>query len=143
MSKYTELYKSASVKDDDGKLLVLLDDAMIRLEHENSSLYKHIVNEMEEIAYSITRSESENIVHNMRPRGQQWSYQRVDEICKSKGIEGKTTDFYLCMNMAYNDYYDTAALYGLQKDEEFYFSVAKDFIYDADAKPHKVARYFI
>ena len=47
------------------------------------------------------------------------------------------------MNMIYNDYCDTAKLYNLQNDPEFFFSLARDFIEDPDAKPLKVEKYFL
>lgn len=51
--------------------------------------------------------------------------------------------YYLCMNMAYNDYYKTAESVGKGEDPEFYFSIARDFINDADAKDFKVEKYFL
>lgn len=51
-------------------------------------------------------------------------------------------DFY-GISMVYNDYYDTAKTFGLQNDPEFYFSLAKDFIDDPNAKPLKVEKYFL
>ena len=42
-----------------------------------------------------------------------------------------------------NDYYDTAKVFGLQNDAEFYLNLAKDFIEDPAAKPLKVEKYFL
>ena len=60
----------------------------------------------------------------------------------SKGIEDKYVIWYLVMNMTYNDYRNTASLVDMSEDEEFYFSLSKDFIDDIDGKPFKVERYF-
>lgn len=74
----------------------------------------------------------------MRPAGQHWTHKQVKEYLATKGI----TDYYLVMNMVFNDYQKTAQLFNLQNDVEFYFSLARDFIEDVDAKPFKVERYF-
>lgn len=142
MGDYKELYHSATAKDDTDRVCCLVADVMSRLERENPQLYRQMVEDMEEIAYSITKEDAERIVRNMRPKGQMWSYQQIEEFCKTKGITENITDYYLVMNMAYNDYFNTASMYGLQKDNEFFYSLARDFIYDQDGKPHKVARYF-
>ena len=62
---------------------------------------------------------------------------------KSHGIKGDWTNWYLVLNMHYNDYYDTAKAFDLQDDPEFFSSLARDFIEDADAKPLKVEKYFL
>lgn len=142
MDKHKELYHSAQQKDDSDRICTLLSDMMSRLERENPRMYHEIIKGMEDIAYSITIEEAERIVRNMSPKGQYWSCDDVKALLKSKGIEGKDTDYYLVMNMVYNDFYRTATMYGVQKDVEFFFSLAKDFIEDPDAKPHKVAKYF-
>ena len=38
---------------------------------------------------------------------------------------------------------NTAVMVGMQNDDEFYFSLACDFINDPDAKPFKVEKYFL
>lgn len=142
MNKHTELYHAAQQKDENDRLAMLFTQMMDKLERENPTAYRRIMNDVEEIAYAITKEDAEKIVRNMSPKGQYWTYNDVKEFLKSKGIEGHDTDYYLVMNMVYNDYYRTASLYGVQKDVEFYFSLAHDFIEDQDAKPHKVAKYF-
>ena len=112
------------------------------LERIDPRTYQHLTSQLETIAYSIDREDAETIVRNMRPKGQMWSFEQVKEFVKSRGISDRWVDWYLVMNMSYNDYYNTAKLYGHQNDEEFYFNLAKDFIDDPDADPHKVAKYF-
>lgn len=79
----------------------------------------------------------------MKPRGQMWSYEQIKKYIEGKGITDRYVDWYLVMNMCYNDYYNTAKMYGLQNEVDFYFHLAKDFIEDPDAEPHKVAKYFL
>lgn len=142
MGKNYQLYEKAQEKDTGCELCVVIGDALDQLEKNYPSLYAEMVAPIEKIAYCIPKDEAERIVRNMKPRGQYWSYSDIEEFLKGKGITTGITDYYLVMNMAYNDYYSTAAMYGLQKDAEFYFSLAKDFIEDPDAKPHKVSKYF-
>lgn len=101
-----------------------------------------VADKMQQVAYKITLPEAENCVKAMRPAGQNWSYKQVKEYLATKGITDRLTDYYLVMNMVYNDYQRTAQTFGLQSDVEFYFSLARDFIEDVDAKPFKIERYF-
>lgn len=143
MGKNFELYKTAKEKDSDEQLNIVIADILDTLQREYPNFYNTIVTPLEDMAYSISKDEAERIVRNMKPRGQQWSYGEVAALCESKGITEHLVDYYLAINMAYNDYYPTAAMFGLQKNPEFFFSIAKDFITDADAEPHKVSMYFI
>lgn len=112
------------------------------LEKADPRAYREIMSKMEHMAYSITPEEAETIVKHMRPKGQVWSMAQIKEYVTSKGVHENYSDWYLVMNMCYNDYYSTAKLYGLQNETDFYFNLAKDFIEDPDAEPHKVAKYF-
>lgn len=62
---------------------------------------------------------------------------------RAKGITEDCVSWYLVMNMAYNDYHDTAAMVGMSEDAEFYYSIANNFINDIDGKKYKVAKYFL
>lgn len=121
------------------KLLCILD---WWYENSDLSLRKAICNKLEELAYKITQADAEQIVRAMKPRGQNWSVQQICEYLEAKGITDECTEYYLVMNMAYNDYYATAKTFDLQDDPEFFFSIARDFIEDVDARPYKVAKYF-
>lgn len=78
------------------------------------------------------------------PQLQQWSWNQIEDYIKSKDLDPKCTEtWYLVMNMVYNDYYDTAKVFGHLNDVEFFYHLAKDFIDDPDAKPLKVEKYFL
>lgn len=143
MGKNYQLYEMAKEKDTDCQLCVVVGEMLDHLEKEYPAVYKEMVAPIEKLAYCIPKDEAERIVRNMKPRGQYWSYTDIENFLKDKGVTTDIVDYYMVMNMAYNDYYGTAAAYGLQKDPEFYFSIAKDFIQDPDAKPHKVSKYFM
>ena len=111
-------------------------------EHTESRIQHEVCEKVEKLAYKINQQDAEQIVKNMEPRGQYWSVKQIKDYLVAKGDVDECIEYYLVMNMAYNDYYGTAKLFGLQNDPEFYYSIAKDFINDPDAKPFKVEKYF-
>lgn len=137
---FSELVTLVHDKSGDDALMSILD---WWYEHSDSHLRTEVWECLEKQAYKITDSEAERLVKAMKPRGQNWSLKQVREYLATKGITEDCTYYYLVMNMAYNDYYSTAAMFGLQSDPEFFYSIAKDFIEDADAKPFKVEKYFM
>lgn len=127
---------------DSDQLIEINSKAFEALKNADPKTYENLKQWLENLAYSISKEDAEKIVKAMEPRGQVWSCDQVKELVEARGIHDNFVDWYLVMNMCYNDYYDTAKIYGLQNDENFYFNLAKNFIEDPDAKPHKVARYF-
>lgn len=143
MGKHRELYSMAQDKDDGNILCCAVEKILDKLEQTHPSLYAECKQYLEDVAFAISKDEAVKIVRAMEPYGQKWSYNDVEKFMEEKDCDGSVCDYYLCMNMAYNDYHETATMYGVESDAEFYFSLAKDFIDDPDAKPHKVARYFL
>lgn len=143
MGKYHELFSKAMEKGSDEEAWELADELMDTLCKRCPDVYEDFMMEIEKIAYRIPKEEAERIVRNMRPKGQYWTYQQIVDFVREKGITGNWVNWYLVMNMAYNDYCDTARAYGLQNDPEFFFCLAKDFIEDPDAKPMKIEKYFL
>lgn len=112
-------------------------------ETSDSTISRAVLLKLEQLAYKITLPEAEQIVHTMQPQGQHWTARQVKDYIESKGDDAAAyINYYLVMNMAYNDYYGTAKLFGLQNDPEFFYSIARDFINDQDAKPFKIEKYF-
>ncbi len=147
MSKFTSILDHITEKlnkaENMHEITEIFDGMMLSLEKTNPDLYKQTMHELEEIAYEITAPEAEKIVKAMKPHGQKWDYQVVNQFLQQKGITEKTLHYYLVLNMMYNDYHKTAESIGKQEDTEFYFSLSKDFIVDQDAKPFKVEKYFV
>ena len=54
--------------------------------------------------------------------------------------ESNRWEFYVALNAMYSDHCETAKRMNLDKPE-FYAHLAKDFLMDEDAKPHKLRRY--
>lgn len=144
MSRHAELVRAiadeekASMED----LLDIEDKAWNTLKYTNDKAYRELLEELEDLYYKIDKTEAQEIVRGMRPYGEYWSYDTVKNYLAQKGQSNLIEEFYIAMNMARNDYMETAKAYGAEDDPEFYFRIAKDFIMDEDAKPHKLAKYF-
>lgn len=143
MENLCELLTEAINKTDDvHEVVEAIAEALKALKSCNTSAYNHAVDSFKELAYSIPLEDAEQIVRHMEPKGQCWSYNQIKDFITSQGITENCVNWYLVMNMVYNDYYNTAKAYNLHNDTEFYFSLAKDFIFDQDAEPFKVEKYF-
>lgn len=117
--------------------------AMAKIKERMPDLYHETMHQLKEIAYEISPEEARQIVKGMRPYGQKWDYDTIRTFLAAKGITSDTCKYYLSMNMAYNDYHKTAETVNKGEDPEFYFSIARDFINDADGKEFKVEKYFL
>lgn len=143
MGRYRELIVKAMDKGAEEEAWELADEAMEKLRRKHPDMYEELMEDLECLAYKIPADEAMQIVKNMRPKGQNWSMQQVKDMCRSHGIDKDIVNWYLVLNMCYNDYCNTAKAFGLQGDPDFYWSLAKDFIEDPDAKPLKVEKYFL
>lgn len=143
MGRYRELVTKAMDKGFSEESWQITDEFIDMLCKKYPSLYDDIIDKLECLAYKIPREEAENIVRRMSPKGQYWTFNQAKEFAQNHGITHDWINWYLVLNMVYNDYCDTAKTFGLQNDPEFYFSLARDFIEDPDAKPLKVEKYFL
>lgn len=109
----------------------------------NPAKYMEFLEEAEDIAYHYDHEDAENAVRNMKPYGEHWTYADIKNYLADKGVEDdELCDYYVVMNMAYNDYRRTAERYGIDRPE-FYYDIAYDYINDEDAGMHKVAKNLI
>lgn len=69
-----------------------------------------------------------------------WRPEQVEQLRKAHCPECKEWEYFVAMNMMYADYGDVAKRMNTNKDE-FYALMAKAFLMDEDAGPHKLARY--
>lgn len=144
MSKHTELVHKIAEEQKVSMehLLTLEDKVWEHLRNSNPNAYNEMLSELEDMRYTIDLDEAKNIVRAMKPFGEYWSYEQIQDYLKSKNVHEDCLEYYLAMNMARNDYTDTARKYALENDPDFYYGIATDFIYDEDAEPHKVGKYF-
>ena len=143
MGRYCELMTKLLDKGVDDEVWTISEDMLNKLSRKDPMMFEEYIDKLERLAYRIPKDEAERIVRDMRPKGQYWTYTQVMDLVKSKGVTGDWTNWYLVMNMVYNDFCATAKHFGLQNDVEFFYHLAKDFIEDPDAKPMKVEKYFV
>ena len=143
MGRYCELMTKLIDKGVGDEVWTISEDMLNKLARKDPMMFDEYIDKLEHLAYRIPKDEAERIVRAMRPKGQYWSYTQVMDLVRSKGITGDCVNWYLVMNMVYNDYCATAKHFGLQNDVEFFYHLAKDFIEDPDAKPMKVEKYFL
>ena len=97
---------------------------------------------IEDILYCINEPEAVDIVHSFKPNGEAFSLDRIREILVKMHVsEEECIDYYLCMNMFYNDFKMYAENRRLDI-QEFCFEMSKLFIHDSDAPEHKVSKFF-
>lgn len=137
-----KLYQKLQDENVRHDFLEKMDGHMETLLKKSPETYKHMMDKFEGITCAIDADEAETIVRKMTPRGQQWSMSDVQRMIDKKMIQGNPVYYYMVLNMVYNDYYETAARFGLQSNPDFYIALAKDFINDPDGAPHKVEKYF-
>ena len=143
MGRFCELMTKLLDKGVEDEVWTISEDMLNKLARKAPMLFEEYIDKLEHLAYRIPKDEAERIVRAMRPKGQYWSYTQVTDLVRSKGVTGDCVNWYLVMNMVYNDYCATAKHFGLQNDVEFFYHLAKDFIEDPDAKPMKVEKYFL
>ena len=143
MGRYCELMTKLIDKGVGDEVWTISEDMLNKLARKDPMMFDEYIDKLEHLAYRIPKEEAERIVRAMRPKGQYWSYTQVMDLVRSKGVTGDCVNWYLVMNMVYNDYCATAKHFGLQNDVEFFYHLAKDFIEDPDAKPMKVEKYFL
>ena len=143
MGRYCELMTKLIDKGVGDEVWTISEDMLNKLSRKDPMMFDEYIDKLERLAYRIPKEEAERIVRAMRPKGQYWSYTQVYDLVKSKGVTGDWVNWYLVMNMVYNDFCATAKHFGLQNDVEFFYHLAKDFIEDPDAKPMKVEKYFL
>ena len=143
MGRYCELMTKLIDKGVGDEVWTISEDMLNKLARKDPMMFDEYIAKLEHLAYRIPKDEAERIVRAMRPKGQYWSYTQVYDLVKSKGVTSDWVNWYLVMNMVYNDFCATAKHFGLQNDVEFFYHLAKDFIEDPDAKPMKVEKYFL
>lgn len=104
--------------------------------------YKKFYEEAEAIVYDLNEEQAQQVVRYMKPYGEHWSQEAIKNFVTDKGEGAMAREYYMVMNMVYNDYNRTASMYG-HDDAEFYYNLAYDFIHDLDAPARKVDKYFM
>lgn len=90
----------------------------------------------------LTREKAEKWVKSMhgddpKSRGEMWTYDDAKMLAEERGLptEGQDMiDFYVALNMVYNDYCKVAKEHGVDT-EGYYADLAHAWLYDRDGKP--------
>lgn len=118
----------------------ILEELMYKLKKYDSDCFHHYKMKLYVMANGEVLNEelAKDIVHDMRPDGEHWNMNQTTQVKNQYGITDiSDVDFYIVMNMAYNDY---KSLFG--EDVNLYVKYTKAFIHDEDAKTNKVFKYF-
>lgn len=118
----------------------ILEEVMKVLKDYDKECYQKYEMELYKMAYGNTLSKemAEKIVNNMKPYGKKWTLNQTMDIQEKYGLDRlKSTDFFVVMNSAYNDYNDI-----FDDKLDLYVKFAEDFINDEDAVDGKVLIYF-
>lgn len=111
------------------------------------SIAMNALNEDCEGGEAITMEQAQAWVDHMdnadasRPHGGRWTYTEATELGRKIGVpDGQMIAFFVALNMIWSDYGPTISAAGINAPD-FYGKMARAFIDDKDARPHKVARY--
>lgn len=118
----------------------VFDKAMRHIEEYDEEEYEDLEMCLYEAAYGkvLTEDKAREIIMNMRPYGMKWTLEQTKDVQKQHNLtEIREIDFWIVMNMAYNDYHEL-----FDEDLEMYIKYAKQFIKDEDAREGKVFTYF-
>lgn len=74
--------------------------------------------------------------------GEKFKLEQADQYRSSICPECNRYEYYVALNAMYSDYCETAKKMGMDKPE-FYAYLAKDFLMDKDAGPHKLRKYMM
>lgn len=74
-------------------------------------------------------------------RGGHWTMEETEKVRTQKNIGCDPVMFYAAMNMMYSDYCEVAKKFSAPV-ADFCACMAKAFLDDKDAAPHKLARYY-
>lgn len=120
----------------------IICDMMEDVKKHNLQIYDKYNDILEDIMYEIGEEEAIEIVHSFKPYGEAFSMDKVKEILHRQGkSDANCIDYYLVMNMIYNDYKTFAEMKRMDV-QDFCLEMSKLFIEDTDAPKHKVSRYF-
>ena len=121
-------------------------DIISDLKTKDLELAEKYQNMLDEHIYYISPEEAKVIVMNMKPKGEKFSMDYVKALLmeKDKPVdECNTVNYYLTMNMIYNDYQLLFEKYPVLNQKDAYYLMASCFINDIDGPKYKVGKYFL
>lgn len=124
-------------------LMTLADVSEMSLDkfkEEEPEFYEYLESLLYETYYGKVISEemAENWVSNMQPYHEYWSKEQTDNVMKQYASNVKPLDWFVVLNMMYNDYRDVLGI----DEVDIYAKLAKGWLTDSDAKEDKLYCYY-
>lgn len=130
-------------KLDRADLECMFSDLISDVRDKNPELASKYLDELEDYIYSISIEEAQSIVKEMKPIGEKYSYEIVESTLANRELEeSDIIDYYLVMNMFYNDYKTVLDKYNMNS-KEIITEFTTAFIEDEDAPKYKTEKYFL
>lgn len=138
--KLLEKMKERSSKDDLLCLADITDMALDTMKESNPDFYEHLESLMYETVYGKVISEemAEKWVSDMQPYHLHWTMEQTDSVMKQYAPSVKPLDWFVVLNMMYNDYRDVLGT----EEVDTYAKLAKGWLMDKDAKEDKLYCYY-
>ena len=126
-------------QEDMNKLSDMLEEVICKTKEHHPDIYEYYKTCLYEMAYGkkLNKTLAENWVKNMRPAGQHWTMEEAETKMKSKDVKSSLADFYIAINMMYNDYYKL-----VKDNEELAIDLAVNWLEDEDAVKDKMYEYY-
>lgn len=140
IKKYIDKVIEEGTEEDMDRLEDIMIDLVYdlkRYDEDKAHKYKMC---LYKLAYGeiLTEKMAQHIVEDMKPDGEHWTIEQTTQVKNQYGFNVRDIDFWVVMNMAYNDYKE------IFKDNiEMYARWSNAFINDPDAKEGKVFKYFM
>lgn len=140
MREWIEEIVENGSKEDMEELTDILIKSVKKLEKYDPECYTKMKMKIYKLAYGtdFTEEIGKDIVSKMKPYGEHWNLAQTSEVKNQYGLSDiDEVDFYIVMNMTYNDYHD---MFG--ENLEMYVKFTKLFIQDEDVVD-KVFKYVV
>jgi hypothetical protein len=138
--EYIKQIVASGTKEDMEKLSDMLLSLLEKMKDTDKECYDKYMMKLYIMAYGYKLNEdmAGEIIEKMKPYGMQWTLEETTEVMNKNYVNGiDKIDFWIVMNMAYNDYFE---LFGDELDK--YINYTKLLIKDEDSKEGKVFKYF-
>ena len=126
-------------QEDMNKLSDMLEEIICKTKEHHPDIYEHYKTCLYEMAYGkkLNKELAETWVKNMKPAGQHWTMEEAETAMKNKDIKSSLADFYIAINMMYNDNYKL-----VKDNEELAIDLAINWLEDEDAVKDKMYEYY-
>lgn len=117
----------------------LMEKTMDHLKDCDEKLYDEIECSLYVMANGkvISKEMAKKWVASMKPYEEHWDLESVKEVIKSNSLDVDPVEFYVVLNMMFNDYYKV-----IGDDLEMYIKLSKAWLKDEDARKDKLFEYW-